>query len=219
MKKKVGALIISGILLLGFSGTVLASAKLLEAKNVKVAAVNQKDLNEAQFLLDQALKERTFYKYNLAYTAILKIGDQVYRDSLMNELAAIMDIVWSPDVKLFNSMLDRLVSTKGSGKIYDEMEAAVSKSTLHEEDKGYLLGELTSWGKRLVYTTDYADAVDKVVYAWIMLKNGTEQNISVAISEAQNAIKGVKNNYSRDYLTEQINQVKLQSEFSIIEIN
>lgn len=220
MKKKVGAIIISAALLLGLSSTALANAKLLDGKAInKVAAVNQYDLSEAKRLLKEALDDKNFYRYNMAYTAIMKIQDPVYRDPLLGQLAGIMNDVWSPDVKKFNLMLDDLVKTNGSGKIYDEMEASVYKSNLVDLDKWYLLGELTSWGKRMVYSYDYTDAVDKVVYAWKMLSDGTEQNLNSAISDAETAVRGVRNTYSRDYLTSQIAQIKEKSEFSIIEIN
>lgn len=220
MKKKVGAIVISVALLLGLSGTALANAKLLDGKAInKVTAVNQYDLSEAKRLLKEALDDKNFYRYNMAYNAIMKIQDPVYRDPLLGQLATIMNDVWSPDVKKFNLMIEDLVKTKGSGKIYDDMYSAVQNSNLVNLDKWYLLGELDSWGRDLVFTEDYADGVAKVVYAWKMLAEGTEQNLNSAIADAENTIRLVKNSYSRDYLTGEISKIKEKSEFSIIEIN
>lgn len=201
MKRKIIALMVSLTVVMGLSTSVFANS------------------SDARNKLNEALRDRTFYKYNVAYNEIVKLEDAALRDQMLGELGTIADVVWTSDVKKFNSMLDNLVNTKGSGKVYDEIEAQVSGSSLAEEDKQYLLGELTSWGKRIVYTSDYADAVNKIVYAWEMLSSGSEVNLNNAITAAEKAINSVKNSYSKVYLSDQLKQIKEKGEFTVIDIS
>jgi hypothetical protein len=201
MKRKIVALMLSLTVVMGLSTSVFANS------------------SDARNKLNEALRERTFYKYNVAYNEIVKLEDAALRDQMLGELGAIADVVWTSDVKKFNSMLDNLVNTKGSGKIYDDIEAQVGGSSLAEEDKQYLLGELTSWGKRIVYTSDYSDAVEKVVYAWKMLSSGSEVNLNNAITAAEKAINSVKNSYSKVYLSDQLKQIKEKGEFTVVDIS
>lgn len=222
MKRKVLALIVSLTVVAGLSASILVKAALPEAGGIMtVAAVSndEETINQSRKLLEEALAEKTFYKYNVAYSSINSIKDSSVRDSLLAQLGTIADIVWSDDVKKFNRMLDSLVSTNGSGEIYDNIQNEVGKSSLTDVDKAYLLGELTSWGRRIVYTSDYGNAVDKVVYAWKMLSNGTEANINSAISDAEKAINEVKNTYSKSYLINQLKQIKEQTEFTVVDIS
>lgn len=157
--------------------------------------------NESTKLVQIALDKKTFYDYNMAYNAIMKLGETYERDVLLARLSSVSEIVWRPDVKKFNAMLDDLVETKGSGKIYDELEAQVTNSSLQEVDKAYLLGELTSWGKSIVYTEDYKFALDKIIKAW---------NDKKCIEEAENALKQVKNEYSKSYLSDELEKIKIK---------
>lgn len=168
-------------------------------------------------ILNEALNEKTFYKYNLTYGLLMKINDVAVRDPLLTNLSTLYNTVWTSEIKKHVASLDELTKTS-SGKIYDNMEIDVNKTTLTAIDKGYLLGELTGWGKTLVFTSDYKNAVDKVVYAWKMLDIGTEQNITAAIADAQTAINSVKNMYSKSYLSEELANIKAQNEFSVVEI-
>ena len=198
MNKKIKMLVVSSLITIStFTGIGITSASEINRSNSNIVEANR--------LLQQALSEKTFYKYNLAYTEITKVQDKLAQESLMQKLAAITSIVWTDDVKKFNKTLDDLVSTKGSGKIYDQMEAAVGKSSLQEIDKGYLLGELTSWGRKLVYTADYTRAVDSLNTAWRSKSNND-------IVNAENNINLVVNNYSKDYLKEEL--LKLKSSIS-----
>jgi hypothetical protein len=168
-------------------------------------------------ILNEALNEKTFYKYNLTYGLLMKINDASVRDPLLSSLSTIHDTVWTSDVKAHVASLDELTKT-GSGKTYDKMDTDINKTNLSAIDKGYLLGELTGWGRNLVFTSDYQNAVNKVVYAWKMLDTGTDQNITVAIADAQTAINSVKNMYSKSYLSEELANIKAQTEFSVVEI-
>ena len=168
-------------------------------------------------ILNEALNEKTFYKYNLTYGLLMKINNEAVRGPLLISLSTINDTVWTLDVKAHVASLDELTKT-GSGKTYDKMDIDINKTNLSAIDKGYLLGELTGWGRDLVFTDDYKNAVNKVVYASKMLDSGTEQNITAAIADAQNSISSVKNMYSKSYLVEELANIKKQNEFSVVEI-
>jgi hypothetical protein len=222
MKRKIVATILSLTIVVGLSTSVLVKAALPEGRgiiNVAAATGDEEIISESRRLVEQALTERTFYKYNVAYAAINKINDAAVKESLLGQLGVIAGVVWTDDVKKFNSMLDNLVKTNGSGEIYDKIQAEVGNSSLADVDQAYLLGELTSWGRRIVYTTDYGSAVNSVVSAWNKLEKGTEAEINLAISNAERAIGSVKNGYSKNYLLGQLKQIKDQTEFTVVEIN
>ena len=166
---------------------------------------------DAEELLQTALSQKTFYSFNMAYDAILKIKDGNEKNTLLSKLDALTAIVWTEDIRKFNLDLEKLVQT-ANGKLYDQIVAEVHNSKLNEIDKEYLLGELTGWGKRLVYTADYIDAVDSVVYAWI----NTDEN---TIKEAEILISKVTNSYSREYLLEEIGNIKIKYQNDLNTVN
>lgn len=222
MKRKVVALVASMTVLVGLSTSALVRAEFLDVNVLRnVVAVSNEDeiINESRRLLDEALAEKKFYKFNFALASINKIKDENVKGMLMGQLNTIATDVYSNEINKYIAKLINLVETDGSGELYDEIEVGLRKSTLDYMDREYLLGELTGWGKKLVYTTDYQNAVDKVVYAWNMLTNGTEANINSAISDAERAINSIRNKHSREYLSGQLRQIKEQTEFTIVEIN
>jgi hypothetical protein len=103
------------------------------------------------------------------------------------------------------------LSNSASGRLYDRLESELRSSDLYYIDNEYLLGELTSWGKKLVYTDDYKAGVDSVVNEWNCLAKAQYNNDSStlqAISDSENAISKVNNSDNKAYLTEQLQQVK-----------
>jgi hypothetical protein len=206
-------------LVLNAIGTKSVSASQIYSSEVNIlVAENDESYSGANKLLTEALQDKNFYRYNMAYAAIMKISDENVRDSMLSKLSAIQKDVWTEDIKKFNNMLDELVNTNGSGKIYDEIYASVQASSLVDLDKGYLLGELDSWGRKLVYTTDYSEAVSKVVRAWEVLDKGSKEQLQVAVLEADKAIVLVKNAYSKAYLTLEINKIKEKNGFTVVNI-
>jgi GH25 family lysozyme M1 (1,4-beta-N-acetylmuramidase) len=172
-------------------------------------------IGQAEILVNEALNDPSFGRYNVAVAQIMKIQDQDEKERLQIKLAAIGVVVFNQKI---NSYLGDIItlSQTASGKLYDELEARLRNSDLYYIDREYLLGELTSWGKRLVYTDDYKAAVDSVVNGWQSL--GTS-NIQTAIQDAENNISFVKNQLSKDYLTEQLNQIKAKAQASIPQEN
>jgi hypothetical protein len=157
-------------------------------------------------LLKQALTNKTFYDYNMAAAAIMKIQDIKIRDPYLWKLGTITNEVLTPAVNSFTKKLEVLRDTS-SGRLYDEIVADVTNSNLGNMDKGYLLGELTGWGRKLVYSPDYTAAVDKLVIAWNSLNDSTI-NYDNAVTEASNAISNVINSLNKDYLKEQLQVLK-----------
>lgn len=156
--------------------------------------------DEATDYLNAALSEKTFYSFNVAYGSIMKISDENIRNNMLAKLDTLTSVVWTEDVKKYVALLDTLQKT-GSGKIYDEMINQIQTSNLYDIDKEYLLGELTSWGKRLVYTQDYIAAVDAVVNAWT-------SSTASSIAAAEELILKLNNIYNKEYLTGELSKIK-----------
>lgn len=185
MNKKLKLTLISAIAAMGL---------MLQVSAARASEVSVEEL------LQTALSQKTFYSFNMAYDAILKIEDGNVKRAMLTKLDALTAVVWTEDIKKFNLALEKLVQT-ASGRLYDQIVAEVANSKLNEMDKGYLLGELTGWGKRLVYTPDYTAAVDSVVSAWTNTDEDT-------LRDAEDLISKVVNSYSREYLTEELQNVK-----------
>lgn len=154
------------------------------------------ETNNATTMVEEAIKEKTFYHYNMAYFEILKLQDENQKAVLLNKLAAIADTVWNDEIKDLNAVLHNMVKT-ASGRTYDELEAKIKKSGIVQIDKEYLLGELTSWGRRLVWTPDYLAGVDAVINAWT-------SNTEEGLTKAEDVINKIANSYSREYLKEEL---------------
>lgn len=154
------------------------------------------ETNNATTMVEEAIKEKTFYHYNMAYFEILKLQDENQKAVLLNKLAAIADTVWNDEIKDLNAVLHDMVKT-ASGRTYDELEAKIKKSGIVQIDKEYLLGELTSWGRRLVWTPDYLAGVDAVINAWT-------SNTEESLTKAEEVINKIANSYSREYLKEEL---------------
>lgn len=206
MKYKIKILFSSVAILSTISTISIVNAKPISSSlALNTTVTSQYKYSDAEDLLNQALDERTFYKYNLAYEAISKIGDSIIQAELMSKLATIANIVWTPEIAQVSSNFSKLIETNGSGKIYDETEAYINGVNINATDKAYLLGELTSWGRKLVFTDDYKLALDGIIEAWNSINRS---NISQAVSTAERRVNNVKNSASRDYLLEQLNQIK-----------
>jgi hypothetical protein len=162
---------------------------------------NTPDITKISELVDSALTTKTFYNYNIALYEITKLADGYDKAVLLSKLATIENIVWSEDIKQIYSDLRDLVTT-GSAKIYDETQVKINNSTnLAAVDKDYLLWELTTWGKELVWTEDYKTALNYYINFY-----NSKDKASADIAEKY--IKEIHNNYSREYLLEQLNMLK-----------
>lgn len=157
-------------------------------------------INYATVMVEKALLTKTFYDYNMAVYEVNKLSDGVDKSMLLSKLLTIGNIVWSDEIKSVNSKLTELAST-GSAKIYNEIQIQINNSSIAEVDKAYLLGELTAWGKDLVWTDDFKIAMQYFMEFY------NSKNLNSA-KKAETYILKIKNKYSRDYLLEELANLK-----------
>jgi hypothetical protein len=153
-------------------------------------------------LLEKALEEKDFYHFNIAYYKINKLSDEKEKAESLDKLATIHELVWNASIANINKILDELVVT-GSGKIYDDVQVVINSTNLSAVDKGYLLGEVTSWGKKLVFTEEYKVAVDAINVAWDKLDMDS-------VTKAEAAVAKVTNTHSKEYLLGEITKIKVK---------
>jgi hypothetical protein len=154
-----------------------------------------------QAMIDKAYTDQTFYAYNAAYTEILKLPKN-QQTSLMEQLAKLQATVWNDDIAKCIQLLNKIPTT-GSGKIYDTIEATINSSNINAVDKAYLLGELTGWGRKLVFTEDYTKALGDLTKAWT-----TKTSADAASAEA--SINSIQNTYNKEYLMESLHTLKFK---------
>jgi hypothetical protein len=165
---------------------------------------------KAYGLVDYSLKEKTFYSFNLAYAEVMKLTDENEKNQLLGKLGAISNIVWRPDITKIYAILKEMADT-GSGKIYDEVQVVIANADIPQVDKDYLLTEVTSWGKELVWTVDYSNAVSVLGNAW------TKKDAD-SIDKAEVIILQIKNEKSRAYLLGELEKVKKLNVVTFYEI-
>lgn len=159
------------------------------------------EVNDAAESVDRALSLKTFYHFNVAYAKVTAMEETSEKYQLLGKLTDIQELVWTEEINKTLSMLTQLTKT-ASAKEYSQIENYVANSKMNEWDKGYLLGELTSWGKKLVWTDDYTKAVSVLATAYI-------NKDSDSIKKAEKIILQINNKYSKEYLLEELNNLKL----------
>lgn len=163
-------------------------------------AVKADTKSDAEHLLNLALKEKTFYHYNVAYAQIMNLPVGTDRDNLLSKLAPITNEVWSPEIIEINKLISEMANKK-SAKAYDQIEAKILKSNLKEVDKNYLSSELYGWGRNLVWTDDYKAAVDAVIEAW-------NKKTVASIQHAKDLISKIKVEINKEYLLGELANIK-----------
>lgn len=156
--------------------------------------------NSISKLIEKATVDMSFYYYNEAYVEIMKLNNENERSSYLTKLNSISDLVWNEDIKKINNSITEL-ATVASGKLYDDIQNTINTANISYIDKSYLLGEVTSWGKKLVWTPDYSEGISKLSEAWNM------KDLE-SVSKAEESILQIKNEYSRKYLLEELEKVK-----------
>lgn len=169
---------------------------LSSSNNIAVKA----DAEGASSLISKTESERSFYYYNEAYNEIIKLDNETKKNELLGKLASLYSVVWNQDIININKELDTLVKT-ASGKVYEDVQVIIANANIYYLDKEYLLGEVTSWGKQLVWTEDYSLAMEALLNAW------TNTNAD-SVKKAENAINSINNSYSRQYLLDELNNLR-----------
>lgn len=157
-------------------------------------------LEKVTLLVENALRDKTFYSFNVALYETTRLADELNKSVFLSKLATIESVVWTQDVKAVYGMLENLVAT-GSARLYDETQAYINNSNMTVVDKDYLLWELTTWGKELVWTSDYRIAME---YLMEFFKNKDKNSANLA----ETHIMEIKNNYSREYLVGELKGAK-----------
>jgi hypothetical protein len=173
-----------------------------------ISVFASEQLDNANAKVEQAVQNKTFYNYMMAYIDILNLP-QDQQGELLNKLAPIWNNVNTSNVQKARAMLEKVAKDR-NGKIYAETEAFLAGLSDNDMDaftKGYLLGELTSWGRQFVFTDDYKQAVDALVnvkdhnsYINALIKID-----NVSKSESKNYLYNELANYKQAYnITEPI---------------
>lgn len=167
------------------------------------------DMNLVDACMDSALTCGTFYHYNMAYNTVLQIEDENLRNPYLWKLAEIAPKVWNSELANLIDRLNTIPQTK-SGKSYDEIHKAITECKLNKTDKKYLLNELCSWGKKMVYTEDYTRALDALILAW-------DTKSQEDIDKAQELIEKVEHKANKAYLNDELNKVIISNTEYIID--
>jgi uncharacterized repeat protein (TIGR02543 family) len=143
----------------------------------------------------EAKLSKKFGTYNEAYAMILSLPEekQTYYFNQLNEIAK--EVYTELNKKILEEIKTFVIDA--NLKSYEDMLAEINNKVEDPIDKGYFLGELTSWGKQLVYTKDVLEAVDKIIKAY------TEKTAE-AIYNAEQAVEKIYNVKTREYLREEL---------------
>lgn len=160
----------------------------------------QSNYKYAERQVNQAIKEKTFYNYNLAYEEILKLPEGYERDILLSKLGSVADTVWTKDIYDIVHLIG-IVARDKSGRAYDSLQSRINKASLKEVDKEYLLSEIGTWGRDIVWTEDYNNAVASVIKVW-------NKKTKEVCREAERYIREIQVPVNREYMTELLNEAK-----------
>lgn len=178
--------------------SALAAATSVAAVIAPVATVFAATKDDAQALVDNAKKTMAFVDYNQAYAAIMALpaADQ---PALLAQLAPLWDKVATKDVTDVLNKMDALAANKDLKNYYDLYDM-INNTVSLPRNQQYLMGELTSWGKNAVFTSDVVAATDAIIKAWT-------SKSAADIQAAKDASAKVTNAGSLAWLNDQIAQV------------
>jgi 2',3'-cyclic-nucleotide 2'-phosphodiesterase (5'-nucleotidase family) len=143
----------------------------------------------------EAINTKRFGTYNEAYAMILSLSEekQAYYFGKLNEIAG--EVYTELNKKILEEIKTFVMDA--NLRSYEDMLTEINNKVEDPIDKGYFLGELTSWGKQLVYTKDVLEAVDKIIKAY------TEKTVE-AIYNAEQAVEKIDNVKTKGYLKEEL---------------
>lgn len=149
--------------------------------------------------------------YNEAYTAILELPAENQPD-LLAELSTYWSKVYTPEVKSVLDKMDTLAEAKDL-KNYTELETMINTEFKDDPlNNSYLLGELTNWGKGLVYTPEVTAAIDAINKAW-----GSKSAEDINSAKAASAKVSVAG--STEWLLGQIAEIEKSLSLSVNSVN
>lgn len=189
-KNIIKKMILAVVILLGATiiPTKLNQTVKAESNQVAIREMIQAKIEETQ-------RTKRFGNYNEAYAMIIQLP-QVEQTQYLDKLGELASYVYTPlNKEMINSL--REFSENANLRDYEAMIVLINKKITDPIDNGYFLGELTSWGKKLVYTPDVVTAVDAVI-------NVYSQKTVQSVDTSKAAITNVKNIDNREYLKEQL---------------
>lgn len=160
-------------------------------------SITRASASEVGDLVKEALVQKNFYHFNRAYGRIMEMPETSEKYNLLNQLQAIQSTVWTDEINKSLAMIADIAKT-GSDEVFEEAIMYLINSKLGEVDKKYLLDELTSWGRKLVFTEDFNNALKDLIAA-------KDKKDIISISNALASISKVKNKLNRDYLMDDLN--------------
>jgi hypothetical protein len=157
------------------------------------------DYSIAVQAVQHAKQTKVFSDYNNAYAYIVKLSPDK-QAALLDDLSPLWKDVYTEDIA---SVLGEMKDFAGNKDIkrYNALLNKINAEVKRDENKGYLLGELTSWGQKGVYTPDVVKAIDAIKAAW------TKKD-AASIEAATTAINEVTNTVTREWLVEQLDELK-----------
>jgi hypothetical protein len=157
------------------------------------------DYSIAVQAVQHAKQTKVFSDYNNAYADIVKLSPDK-QAALLDELAPLWKDVYTEDIA---SVLDEMKDFAGNKDIkrYNALLNKINAEVKRDENKGYLLGELTSWGQKGVYTPEVVKAIDAINAAW-------SKKDAASIEAATTAVDAVTNTVTHEWLVEQLDELK-----------
>jgi hypothetical protein len=185
----------------GFIAALVALSILASSAAVPFRTKAATNFASVQETVNVALSEKNFYYFNLAFERIMKLEDGNERAVLLSQLDTITNVVWTQEIgEIVANFV--VIANEKSGRVFDEAQAKINKSSLKEIDKQYLLHELSTWGRDTVWTSDYITAVDSIIKVWY---DKTQPDLEAA----QAAISSLAIEANRVYLTELLDEAKI----------
>lgn len=144
--------------------SALAAASSVAAVIAPAATVFAATKDEAAKLVAEAKKTLAFVDYNAAYAAVVALpeADQA---ALLAELSPLWEKVATADIMDVLKTMEDMAKTWDLENYY-KVEKIINETVKLERNQQYLMGELTSWGKKAVFTADVVAATDAIIKAW-----------------------------------------------------
>jgi hypothetical protein len=203
LKKKIGTI--------AFAMTIIASTLVSIPVKYVEAESSQSTKNSILAKIAETKATKKFGYYNEAYAMILQLpeSEQGYYFGLLAVYAK--DVYTPSNLKIIDSIIS--FSKDANLGDYEDLVVDISAEITDPIDQGYFLGELTAWGRALVYTSDATTAIDSIVSVY---KNKTYSSLAIA----ETAIKNVEIEKSKEWLTQQLAEAAsvIVEEFVVVSI-
>jgi hypothetical protein len=193
LKNIMGTMTLSAaILVSSFSITPLTKVK---------AEGNLAQIENIKEYIQQTKDTKTFGIYNTAYKFILELPE-AERAPYLEQLSLYAQEVYTPlNLEIINKL--SAFSKDANLGDYEALIVDINSKVKDPIDNGYFLGELTSWGKQLVYTPEVIKSIDSIIDAY---SKKTLESVNIAKTN----IEKVNIPKSRKWLYEQLIQIASQ---------